>query len=110
MAKLDHGKHEKHESLLYQEEAFRIRGAIFEVSRELGVGFLEPVYQECLAIEFASRGIALAAATVLNIRYKGQGLKQTYVPDFVCFNCVLIELKAVREIAPGHLAQTINDL
>ena len=52
---MDHEKHEKHERVLYADEAYEIQGAVFEVSREMGIGFLEAVYQECLAIEFSGR-------------------------------------------------------
>jgi len=107
---LNHEPHEKHERLLFQEEVFRIQGAIFEVNREMGAGFLEAVYQECLALEFAARGIPFAATPTLHLRYKGASLRQSYSPDFVCFDSVLVELKAVREIAPEHRAQIINYL
>ena len=96
--------------LLYEDDTFRIRGAIFEVSREMGTGFLEAVYQECLALEFAFRGIPFAATPTLALKYKANRLRQTYVPDFVCFGRILLELKAVRDIAPEHRAQVINYL
>jgi GxxExxY protein len=107
---MDHEKHEKHERLLYAEDAFAIQGAIFEVSRELGVGFLEAVYQECLTLEFAARAIPFRPKPALGLRYKGHALLQTYAPDFVCFDRIIVELKAVREIAPEHRAQVINYL
>ncbi|HWF01001.1 MAG TPA: GxxExxY protein [Caulobacteraceae bacterium] len=107
---MDHEKHEKHERVLYADEAFEVQGAIFEVSRELGIGFLEAVYQECLALEFAARGIPFRAKPPLGLRYKGNALLQTYSADFVCFDCIIVELKAVREIAPEHRAQVINYL
>ena len=107
---MDHGKHEKHGRLLFEEETFRIRGAVFDVSREMGTGFLEAVYQECRALEFGARQIPFIATPPLRLKYKGDALKQTYVPDFVCFDSVLVELKAVREIAPAHRAQVINYL
>ncbi len=107
---LDHEKHERHETIVYSEEAFRIQGAIFEVSREMGIGYLEAVYQECLALEFEARGIPFQALRALSLSYKGQLLKQTYVPDFVCFDSIIVELKVVREIAPEHRAQILNYL
>ena len=97
-------------SLLYENEAFRIRGAAFQVYRAMGAGFLEAVYQECLAIEFGARGIPFEACRPLSLRYDGQLLRQTYVADFVCFEKVIVELKAARAIAPEHRAQTINYL
>jgi GxxExxY protein len=98
------------ESLLYREDAFRIRGAVFDVYRAMGAGFLEAVYQECVAIEFAARDVAFEAGKALPLRYKGQALRQSYVADFVCNGRIIVELKAVRAIAPEHRAQIINYL
>ena len=107
---MDHEKHEKHERVLYAEEAFAIQGAIFEVSRELGTGFLEAVYQECLALEFAARAIPFQAKPPLRLSYKGRELAQTYAPDFVCYGRIIVELKSVRDISPEHRAQVLNYL
>ncbi|MDB5425903.1 MAG: uncharacterized protein JWQ29_3319 [Phenylobacterium sp.] len=76
----------------------------------MGAGFLEAVYQECLGLELAARNIPFVAAPVLPLEYKGVRLKQTYVPDFVCFASIIIELKAVRDFAPEHRAQVLNYL
>lgn len=105
-----HEPHEPHERLLHADEVFRIQGAIFEVNRVLGAGFLEAVYQESLALEFATRGIPFAAQPSLTIDYKGTRLRHVYVPDFICFGCVLVELKALGEVAPEHRAQVLNYL
>jgi GxxExxY protein len=107
---MDHGKHGEHGTLLFADETFRIRGAVFEVYRTMGPAFLEAVYQECLAMEFAERGIPFAALQPLAIQYKGRPLRQRYTPDFVCFERVVLELKVAREIAPEHRAQTLNYL
>ncbi|HEY1427553.1 MAG TPA: GxxExxY protein [Caulobacteraceae bacterium] len=107
---MDHEPHEPHERVLYASEVYAIQGAVFEVNRYMGSGFLEAVYQECLAIEFAARGIPFVAQKPLPLTYKGQLLRQTYVADFVCFDAILIELKAVRELAPEHRAQVLNYL
>jgi GxxExxY protein len=107
---MDDGRHGGSGSLLFEEETFRIRSAVFEVSRQLGVGFLEAVYQEALALEFEARDIPYVASPALAITYKGKLLAQTYRPDFVCFGHVIVELKAVRELAPEHRAQTLNYL
>lgn len=96
--------------LLFEEETFVIRGAVFEVYREMGAGFLEPVYQECLESEFASKGIPFVSQPELKLNYKGQPLKQTYRPDFICYEQIIIELKAVKNIAPEHRAQVLNYL
>jgi GxxExxY protein len=107
---MNHEKHEKHENMLFAEEVFRIQGAIFEVSRQMGTGFLEAVYQECLAIEFVAQGIPFVASPLLALTYKSQALKQSYRPDFVCFDRIIVELKVVRELAPEHRAQVLNYL
>ena len=107
---MNHEPHETHERILYAEEVFAIQGAIFEVSRHMGAGFLEAVYQECLAIEFRDARISFVALPPLALAYKGRPLRQTYQPDFVCFDRVIVELKAVRELAPEHQAQVLNYL
>lgn len=98
------------EELLYRDEVFAIQGAIFDVSREMGVGFLENVYEECLILEFLRRNIPYVKKPVLTLSYRGTQLEQTYVPDLVCYGKIIIELKAVREIAGVHRAQVINYL
>jgi GxxExxY protein len=96
--------------LIFADEAFRLRGAIFHVYRAMGAGFLEAVYQECLEIELAKRGIPFFARSPLALAYEGVPLKQSYVADLVCFDCIVIELKATRSLAPEHRAQLINYL
>ena len=96
--------------LLYQNEAFQIRGAAFEVYRAMGAGFLEAVYQECLEVEFARREVPFETRRPLGLTYRGEPLRQTYVADFVCYDRIIVELKAVRAIAPEHRAQTVNYL
>ena len=96
--------------ILHKEESFQIMGACFEVYKEMGSGFLESVYQECLALEFASRGIPFEEQPCLRLNYKKKALKQTSIPDFLCFGEVVVELKAVKQIADEHRAQAINYL
>lgn len=93
-----------------RDEVFRIQGAVFDVNKFMGAGFLETVYQECLAIEFVSRGIPFVASPTLRIHYRDTELKRVYVPDFVCYGAVLVEIKAVRALAPEHRAQLLNYL
>jgi GxxExxY protein len=95
---------------LRREEVFLIQGAIFEVNRVLGAGFLEAVYQESLALEFEARRIPFAAKPVLPLDYKGTRLQQTYSPDFICFGSVIVELKALAGLAGEHRAQVLNYL
>jgi GxxExxY protein len=96
--------------LLYAEETYAIRGAIFDVYREMGSGFLEAVYQECLEKEFQHRNVPYLAQAELRLVYKGDLLLQTYKADFVCFGKIIVEIKAVKEIAPEHRAQLLNYL
>lgn len=96
--------------LLYRHETFRIRGAVFDVYRAMGAGFLEAVYQECLALEFTRQGLPFEAFRTLALTYRGQRLRQTYVADFVCCERIIVELKAVRALTPEHRTQTLNYL
>jgi GxxExxY protein len=105
-----HEPHEPHERLVHGDEVFQIQGAIFEVNRTMGAGYLEAVYQECLALELAARRIPFVATPALKLEYKGTPLKQTYVPDFICFGRVIVELKALAAIASEHRAQVLNYL
>ena len=107
---MNHERHEKHEKILFKEECYEIQGAIFEVYREMGCGFLESVYQECLEKELSKRGIPFVAQQELRLKYKGEPLQQTYRPDLICYGQIIVELKAVKDIAPEHKAQVINYL
>jgi GxxExxY protein len=98
------------DKLVFREEGFAIRGAIFEVYREMGPGFLENVYQECLEIEFRRRCIPHDPRRDLKLNYKGEELRQFYRPDFICFDKIIVEIKAVRDLAPEHTAQVLNYL
>ena len=91
---------------LYKDESFLIRGACFEVYKEKGSGFLEPVYQECLEKELALQGIPFVAQAPLKLSYKGDPLSQRYVPDFLCYEKIIVEIKAVKKLTDGHRAQT----
>jgi GxxExxY protein len=87
-----------------------IIGAAMEVHRGLGHGFLEAVYHEALAIEFALRSIPFESEVRLRISYRDQKLRTQYTPDFICFGSIIVELKAVSGLDPAHLAQVINAL
>ncbi|MDF7805905.1 GxxExxY protein [Pontiellaceae bacterium B12219] len=102
--------HETRKNILYPDECYAIQGAIFAVYKEMGCGFLEAVYQECLEFEFQKRKIPLQAQPELKLAYKGDPLKQTYKPDFICYGKIITELKAVKAVAPEHKAQLINYL
>ncbi len=96
--------------LIHEEESYAIRGAIFEVYREKGCGFLEPVYQECLEKELRIQKIPFEAQQPLRLDYKGDWLNQTYKPDFICFAKIIVELKAVTNLTDEYRAQLMNYL
>ena len=96
--------------LLYEEESYAIRGAIYEVYKTLGSGFLEAVYQEALELELANRNIPYSSQIEIGLLYKGVLLKQKYRADVVCYNKIILELKAVKQLLPEHEAQLHNYL
>lgn len=96
--------------LIYKEESYAIMGACFSVYKDKGSGFVEPVYQECLAIELAHQKIPFIAQHSLDIYYRGQKLEHVYKPDFVCFDKITVEIKAVNALAKEHRAQIMNYL
>jgi GxxExxY protein len=96
--------------LVYEEESYAINGACMEVYKILGNGFLEAVYQECLEIELARRSIPFTAQKSLTLSYQGVTLKQSYKPDFVCYDKIIVELKAISHLAAEHKAQVVNYL
>ncbi len=96
--------------LIHADETHALLGACFEVYKEKGCGFLEAVFQECLELELTDRGIPFKAQTPLQLQYKGRPLRQTYQPDFLCFDKVILEIKAVTKLADEHRAQLHNYL
>jgi GxxExxY protein len=96
--------------LIYKEESYKIIGACFEVYKEMGCGFLEPVYQECLEKELTLQGIPFDAQKIVELNYKGQKLDKIYKPDFLCFDKIIIEIKAVSKLNNEFRAQIINYL
>ena len=98
------------QTAIYPDECYAIRGAVFDVYRELGNGFAEEVYQQCLAREFAARGIPFDAKRELRIFYKGEPIEKTYVPDFMCYDKIIVEIKAVDVLTKEHRSQLMNYL
>ncbi len=85
-------------------------GACFEVYKEKGSGFVEPVYQECMEFELGDRKIPFTAKPPLSLLYKGRPLRSKYEPDFICYDLIVLELKAVTALADEHRAQVQNYL
>jgi len=89
---------------------FAIIGAAMEVHRQLGCGFLEPVYQEALALELAARNVPNSREVDLPVFYKGHQLKTAYRADFLCYESVIVELKALAKLSGTEEAQILNYL
>jgi GxxExxY protein len=98
------------DDLIFKEETYAIIGACFRVYKEKGCGFLEPVYQECMEIELNYRKIGARPKPPLLLTYRGITLRQTYEPDFICYDKIILELKAVEQLTDQHRAQVLNYL
>jgi GxxExxY protein len=98
------------DNILFKDESYNIIGAAMTVHNELGSGFLEAVYQEALEKEFITQCIPYKREIPLSIYYKGELLSNKYIADFICYDKIVIELKAVSSISSEHKAQIINYL
>jgi GxxExxY protein len=96
--------------IIYKEDSYKIIGACFEVYNERGFGFTEPVYQECLEIEFELQKIPYIAQPEIQLEYKSRKLEQFFKPDFICFDKIIVEIKAVSALSDSHIAQALNYL
>jgi GxxExxY protein len=95
---------------LYRDESYLLRGAVYEVYREMGCGFLEAVYQECLEKELRKQNIPFVSQPELELFYKQEKLQLAYKPDLICYGKIVVEIKAVKEICDEHRAQLHNYL
>src|SRR5438876_5282793 len=96
--------------LICKDESYAIIGACFAVYKDKGCGFLEPVYHECLEIEFELHGIPFQSKAPQTLQYRGRTLIQTFTPDFVCYDRIIVEIKAVSALVDEHRAQLLNYL
>jgi len=95
---------------ILNDQSYAVIGACMAVHRELGSGFLEAVYQEALEIEFDLRDIPYIREKKLSVFYKGEVLEKSYFADFICFDEIIVELKALSNLEGAHEAQIINYL
>lgn len=96
--------------LVYGSESYLIRGVAMKVYNELGPGFLESVYQEAMEIELSRSGIPFQPQKELIVYYDGMPLQHRFRADFVCYDRIIVEIKALSEITGTHKAQILNYL
>ena len=102
-------KEEKPE-LIYKDESYAIIGACFAVYKDKGCGFHESIYHECLEIELESQRIPFLSKPPQTLQYRGRTLVQTFNPDFLCYEKIILEIKAVLALCDEHRAQVLNYL
>ena len=96
--------------LIYKTESYAIIGACFSFYKDKGCGFLEPIYHECLEIEFESQSIPFLLKPPQTLQYRERTLVQTFSPDFICYEKIIVEIKAVSALVDEHRAQVLNCL
>jgi GxxExxY protein len=96
--------------LAFKDESYAIMGACFAVYKDKGCGFLEPIYHECLEIEFEIQRIPFRSKPPHSLQYRGRTLVQTFAPDFICYDKIIVEIKAVSALVDEHRAQVLNYL
>ena len=96
--------------IIFKDESYKIIGACMEVYNEMGSGFLEAVYQECLEYEFADLKLPFAAQQKLELNYKTRKLRSAFIPDFICFDQIIVEIKGTSDLTDKFRAQIINYL
>ena len=98
------------QDILFKDESYAIMGACFEVYKDKGCGFNEAVFQECLEIELGLRGIPFVAQVEMPLTYKSVQLKSTFRADFVCYEKIILEIKAQGALVDANRSQVINYL
>lgn len=98
------------DKIIYRTESYNLIGAAIEVHKQIGCGFTEPIYQEAFEEELRLRGIPFQREKTINVTYKGKVLSKNFRPDFVCYEKIIVELKAVSEFTDEHIAQVYNYL
>ena len=98
------------EEYLFKDYTYKIIGAAMEVHKELGCGFLEAIYQEAFSLEFKLQKIPYVQEQKLEIEYKGNILDKYYKADFICYDDIVVEIKALSELTTEHEAQILNYL
>jgi len=101
---------EESRELIYKAESYAIIGACFAVYKDKGCGFLEPAYHECLEIELESQGIPFLSKPLQTLQYRGRTLLQTFAPDFLCYDKIILEIKAASALIDEYRAQILNYL
>jgi|KBSSwiStaDraftv2_1062776.scaffolds.fasta_scaffold33629_2 GxxExxY protein len=96
--------------LLYKDEVYAIVGAAMDVYNDLGPGFLENVYQEAMEIETMARKVPSKSLQEIHIKYKGKLLKKSYIADLVCYDKIIVEIKAIDKLTLREEGQLINYL
>ena len=98
------------EKIIQPDESFKLVGAAMEVHKIIGCGFTEQIYQEALEEEFRLRDIPYQRERTLHVNYKGRILTKEFRPDFICYDSIIVELKAVDELVDEHISQVYNYL
>lgn len=96
--------------IVYKEESYQIVGACFEVYNAKGNGFTEPIYHDCLEVEFEYQRIPAIREPKVEIEHRGRVISSHLEPDFVCFGKIIVELKSVKQLIDEHRSQVLNYL
>lgn len=96
--------------ILFKEESYKIIGACMEVHKKLGLGFLESVYSEALELEFKKVNVPYEREKKLPVFYDNQSLKKYFKADFVCYNLIILEIKATKYLIDADRQQTLNSI